>query len=451
MSPFTSFHVCTTLTTFHPEFSLFTLTCINLHSQPRRSPKSPRSSSSPNQSTLSNLAAASEATLISKYSPDEYEKTTYYNGITGNGSHPPLVYRSDFLTTPFPKPGAGRHAPIPVKTLRGVFDTPLNEVWDTVGPQIRDLIKAHKIQWSSIDPARFFTHTPLGEKGKGSLGPVVVWVGVLPGSTSPDTAHDVSQQILTLLRKNGAEDVVVEWREAVPQRLAGPPLMSYAFDSDPTHYVRRFLTALLGVPLAIEDTEDEDSQGTLTLWFHENKDKNGDPSDKVYGVSNCHVLRKHTTVDYVHRVGAAKNHVCVCGMRRFQRGLEEITEAVAHHGIVAYLYARNIIRLQAREEQDLENADDIWQTQRLLDIENDTITRLKELHDTATKEWSDIKLYRDIGHIHYAPAIKVDEGRTRYTTDWAAFLAVEAKVRNAFEGNVVDLGAFLYHSRIHLV
>ena len=68
-------------------------------------------------------------------------RTPYYNGITGDRDHPVLVYRSDFLTTPFPKP-VGRHAHIPVKSLRGVFDTPLNGIWDVVGPQIRDLIKA---------------------------------------------------------------------------------------------------------------------------------------------------------------------------------------------------------------------------------------------------------------------------------------------------------------------
>ena len=67
---------------------------------------------------------------------------------------------------------------------------------------------------------RFFTHGPLGEE-KGSLGPAVIWISVHPGSTSADTAHDVSQQILTLLQKHGIEGVVVEWTEAVVQRLAG--------------------------------------------------------------------------------------------------------------------------------------------------------------------------------------------------------------------------------------
>ena len=105
-------------------------------------------------SAVSSNLFTSEATVVSQYAPDEYERTSYDNGITGDGDHPELVYRSDFLTTTFPKP-FGRHAHIPVKSLRGVCDTPLNGVWDTVRPEIRDLVKARKINWSSVDPARF--------------------------------------------------------------------------------------------------------------------------------------------------------------------------------------------------------------------------------------------------------------------------------------------------------
>jgi hypothetical protein len=100
------------------------------------------------------------------------------------------------------------------------------------------------------------------------------------------------------LLKNGVEDAVVEWREAVLQRLAGVPLMHHIHRYDATHYIRRFLTPLHGVPLAAAEMGEEDAHGTLTLWFHENKDRNGNPSNRVYGVSNCHVLRKDTTVEY---------------------------------------------------------------------------------------------------------------------------------------------------------
>ena len=88
--------------------------------------------------------------------------------------------------------------------------------------------------------------------------------------------------------------------------------MRHVDSSNANHYVRRFLIALLCVPLATEEMEEEESQGTLTLWFHENKYKDGNPSNKVYGISNCHVLRKNTTVDYEHRGSAPMDHVRVC-------------------------------------------------------------------------------------------------------------------------------------------
>ena len=77
-------------------------------------------------SNLSTLTFAS-ANVVSQYTLNEYERTSFYNGITGDGNRSELVCRSDFLTTPFSRP-VGRHADISVKSLRGVFDTPLNGV-----------------------------------------------------------------------------------------------------------------------------------------------------------------------------------------------------------------------------------------------------------------------------------------------------------------------------------
>src|SRR6266571_2829738 len=81
---------------------------------------------------------------------------------------------------------------------------------------------------------------------------------------------------------------------------AMPPTMSVA-------------SSLLFSAFPLRPKEEEDAQGTLTLWFHENKDKDGNDSDKVCGVSCCHVLRKDTPVEYEHRGGAPKDHVRVCG------------------------------------------------------------------------------------------------------------------------------------------
>lgn len=394
-------------------------------------------------SNLSPDSHASGATVVSQYTPDKYERVCYYNGITGIRDYPELVYRSNFLTTPFPKP-VGRFGHIPVKSPRGVFDTSLNGVWDTVGPKICDLINARKINWSSVDPVRFFTHAGDDDEEwkEPSLGPVVIWVGVIPGSTSSDIAHEVSQEILTLLLKNGVEDVVVEWREAVLQRLASLPLMRHVNHNNATHHVRRHLTALLGIPLATEGMEEEGVQGTLTLWFHESKDKDGKPSDKVYGVTNCHVLRKDTTVEYEHKGGAFKDHVRVCGIRRFQRGLDEIKKAIREHDNIRDLCAQRIIYLEAKNRQGAENARAIRANQRKLEDENEALVDLEAFRNEVTNHWSDIELHRNIGHVQYAAAVTVDvEGGTWYTSDWAAFLADEAKVKDEFEGNVIDLGA----------
>ena len=165
--------------------------------------------------------------------------------------------------------------------------------------------------------------------------------------------------------------------------------------------------------------ENDDSQGTLTLWFHENRDKNGDPSDKVFGVSNCHVLRENTATKFEHRGGAAKNHVRVCGMHRFQRGLDEITKAIADHGVLAGYYVRDIARVRERQGQDPEVAKAVRQLQRKLEEEDEAITDLEALHGEVTTSWSNIKLQFNIGHVQYAAPISVDEGRTGYTSDWA--------------------------------
>ncbi|KAF9067120.1 hypothetical protein BDP27DRAFT_935573 [Rhodocollybia butyracea] len=54
------------------------------------------------------------ASNLSVHGPDEFERTSYHNGITGDDGHPDLVYRLDYLTMAFPKP-VGRFTNIPAK------------------------------------------------------------------------------------------------------------------------------------------------------------------------------------------------------------------------------------------------------------------------------------------------------------------------------------------------
>ena len=189
--------------------------------------------------------------------------------------------------------------------------------------------------------------------------------------------------------------------------------------------------------------EAEDTQGTLTLWFHEDQGKDGNPSYKVYGVSNCHVLHKNTIINYEHKGGAPKDFVRVCRVCQFQWGLNEIKKHISDHGICADFYTREINGLEVMENQSKEVVSKINMNRHYLDGENEAIHQLKALYDEVLKYWFNIKLRCDIGYVQHAKTIKVDiGGSTRYTSDWGMFLAAEAKVKDQFEGNVVDLGAF---------
>lgn len=297
----------------------------------------------------------------------------------------------------------------------------------------------------SIDPARFFTH---GQDGEGTLGPVVIWVTVYPASTSPDTAHEVSQAILGLLKQFEMENVVeVEWQEAVTSRSIGPRLLRPVGSDHPTAYVRRHLTTALGIPVATAEREVENAQGTVGFFFHENRDKQGNPSNKVFAVSCHHVLRKAAQEKYEFKgAGARPQHVRICGLRRFQRGLDEIKVTVSRHISRADLHTRDIIALEEKKpSQDDEEAEEdekqLRKTRQKLDEEKQAIVTLEKFHKDLMAHWSDFA-QRDIGHVHYSPPTSVDVEGERYTEDWGTFELNEEKFKDQFKGNVVDLGAF---------
>jgi hypothetical protein len=166
-------------------------------------------------SALSNASDAPAA--AAPYVLSDWERQTYYNGISFNP--PELLYRSDLLEKPFPIP-KGRFPHLPTKTVNGVFNTPLNAVWDTVAPQIREKLTARKIRYSAISAVRFSTQ---GEDGKDTLGPIVIWIATHPTTTTAEIAHDASPDILALLKANGVEGAVIEWYEGVVVRMVDLP------------------------------------------------------------------------------------------------------------------------------------------------------------------------------------------------------------------------------------
>lgn len=108
--------------------------------------------------------------------------------------------------------------------------------------------------------------------------------------------------------------------------------------------------------------------------------------------------------------------------------------------MAADVLTREIATLQLELADD--NAEEIKEKQWYLDREAKAVNDLSAFYLNATTNWSHISLHRTIGYTQFAPAITVDKGGSRFTSEWGVFVAAEAKVKDAFEGNVVFLGAF---------
>jgi hypothetical protein len=358
---------------------------------------------------------------------------------------PELLYRSDFESNPFPvSPPGTRWSELPVKTAEGVFGTPLNDVWHIVAPRILTLFKERSVKYSALKTARFSARD---EDGKKSLGPIVIWVATHPNTTSAENARDVSPDILDILKEHKVEGAVVEWYEGSVEKLSGPALMRITDETNPTYYVRRTFTAALGMPIATKEMEDADAQGSVSFFFHENKDKNGEPSARVLAVSNKHVLRQDTTVDYQFMGrGAPRQIVRVCGLRRFQRSIYEIRALVTKNVAEAVRLTGAIATLEAMERSDDEEQaaeeEEALQTKKdqLVKVNKDN-GKLQAFFNEVTTQWNDIER-RNIGFVDWAPSISTDVDDRHYTRDIGTVELSSQKFQKYFRGNVVQLGAF---------
>ena len=191
--------------------------CLRHQAAVQASPQDATQPSVSDAETLfSQLSIDSDAhTVVAPYLISMYEMNFYYHGISGDP--PNLMYRSDLETNPFPIPPPGTDfSKIPTKTAHGVFNTPLNAVWENVAPQILKSMKANGLQYTALSTARFSTF----EDGKGeSFGPVVVWIAVRPNTTNAKAVRDATPDILNILSDVQITDVVVEWYEGLVTRL----------------------------------------------------------------------------------------------------------------------------------------------------------------------------------------------------------------------------------------
>ncbi|KAG8705586.1 hypothetical protein FRC11_008929, partial [Ceratobasidium sp. 423] len=289
--------------------------------------------------------------------------------ITGMASLPPpeLLYRSDLDSNPFPVPVPGtRWFELPVKTAKGVFGTRLNMVWHTVAPLIVASMKKRHIKYSALKAARFSTRD---DDGKKTLGPITIWIATHPTTTCAEKARD-----------NQVEGAVVEWYQGSVKKLSGLALLRVADETNPTYSGKA------------------DAQGTVSFFFHENKDRNGDPSARVFAVSNKHVLREDTTVDYQFMGPGAP--------RQYTRAL------VAANVAEAVRLTEEIVRLEAKpksgNQEQAEDDEEALETKQgqLKKVIKDN-GRIQKFFKGTDAQFHDIAR-RNIGFVDWAPKISTE-------------------------------------------
>lgn len=399
----------------------------------------------------------SEATLLSNFSgttaaePDLvslFEHGYFYTGVSED--HPLLFHRSDLLQHPFVIPRE-RFSVIPEKTAHSANHPILkNKLWkETVAPEIIALLKdpSRGVRVSTMLPVRFSTPDDDGKAVFDNY--IVLWISVHPNTTKETSCRDANADILAILAKHGIQDAAVHWIEGAVESLGGPPpMMRVVRDTDPTHYIRRALTAVLSVPLAAETLANGDAQGSVGLYFHEGKDRCGNKSKRVMCFTNKHVTSFDTTQDYEYkgRSGAPQQFMRNCGSRRFQQIVNETRAFIATRLGDAKLFAEQLAEMLGKpksedeEEAEVDEEDKERKQQDLQRAEKDVV-KLGDFLQLLTSTWSDA-YQRIIGYLDWAPKIANDLDNRRYTRDLGVIALDENKFKESFQGNSVYLGTY---------
>lgn len=277
--------------------------------------------------------------------------------------------------------------------------------------------------------------------------PVIIWVGVFPGSElSATAAHDASQVLLALLKDYGLSDVGIQYRESSYFRSVAPQLIKCDYWRNPTAEVIRPLTPALG--LQISTRERLDAGGTMALYLAEGGERN-----RLLGLSSRHVLfgPGEANVDYTApdapRPDQHPKNVVLLGTKAYDNLLASIKIKIADHSRNISFDRRSIVdsvsaeawpNPRAVEEATRRRAE----YQRKIEEAELAIEKLAELlrHVQTTKEWRHPDR-RVLGRVLRSPALQRGVGQHRFTEDWAIFEVDRAKLGEGFEGNQIDLGA----------
>ncbi|KAG8703591.1 hypothetical protein FRC08_002747 [Ceratobasidium sp. 394] len=355
--------------------------------------------------------------------PSEKEAMFYYAGLP---SGPPLVARTGIEWEEPTGPEAYRV----IRELRAVGNHALKKVWeDNLALKVHALLDSSEVKWTSTDIVRI---RDVGE----DFAPVILWIGVMPGSLSGNDGVVVASKCRELLEENGITDVDVEIRESVVTRLAGPKLLtSTGYFSDPTAELRDPLTTTLGIPICAQSTPWVDGSGGFFITEGEN-------TKRLLLVTARHVVfspDKNKNNHFEHKDDSQPRHnVTLFGDVAFNKYLDSILDEIGGQAIVTELQERCIKAVEGMD--DLEANEERRAAQKELRQATEAMEKLNVFYQGVSTHWA-TRESRLLGHVILSPPISVGLGSECYTEDWAIIEIDTSKVdASNFQGNAIDLG-----------
>ncbi|KIX97483.1 uncharacterized protein Z520_06935 [Fonsecaea multimorphosa CBS 102226] len=247
------------------------------------------------------------------YQPDNEETYGYYHGLP---SCPLLVarssgqpWRSQLPEYPFPR----------TKTLGVVGKHPIRDAWDA--KLQAEIIEAlGTTRWTSIDILRI-GYAGLGES-KGPL-PVVLWIGVRPGSLTWGDGITIVEACVAILRREKLIDVQCEIRESAVHASARPSPRYSSSPSLPSVLATSHLPFTASPGQSINPVGSS-IHGTLGLYLQPGE--NNPYRESVWAVTCRHVVIPDEDKDRKYEYKPT-GQPCVDILIPSDKALEKITSA----------------------------------------------------------------------------------------------------------------------------
>ncbi|KAH9967052.1 hypothetical protein BGW80DRAFT_1341118 [Lactifluus volemus] len=284
-------------------------------------------------------------------------------------------------------------------------------VWEgRVGVAMHTFLVEQKVRYTSVDPVR------IGIVNE-SAAPVIIWVGVEPGSLSAERGIEVAVGLRAFLLENGIEDVHVE--------IPCP-------HSNPTVKVREAFSTALGITICAEKTPH--IQGTATLFFTVSS-----KPEKLFLLAAKHVLFcvDEENEHYEYNSSGPRRNVLLLGTNGFDARIKDIEKEIGDTQLVINHF-RGRLELAGKMEDPEEAQAEREDVQPQLVKAERAILQLEQFLADVKRDWdSEDPTKHIIGHVVLLPLISAPVRTASLPVIEVDTIKIDA---GNFIGNAIDLG-----------